>query len=258
MKNIKIAVSESRMFAEQAKQLASQLNLPIIELADQSVDYLLVLTQTHLQLHKNNSKTKPVYVDFLSNKIMHRNQFGGGKRQLIARAMGIKNQSLPTIIDATAGLGIDAQILANLGCKVQMLERSAIMAALLQDGLNRARKEPQFNHLQLDLIAADAKEYLLTLQRPQYPDVIYIDPMFPARAKTALNKVEMRILREIVGEDMDVPQLLQIAVKRAKKRVVVKLPRLAHIIAGIVEPDIKYIGKSCRFDVYLTTQTQQV
>jgi hypothetical protein len=44
----------------------------------------------------------------------------------------------PHIIDATAGLGRDAFLLASLGATVTMIERSADMHALLLDGMARA------------------------------------------------------------------------------------------------------------------------
>ena len=96
----------------------------------------------------------------------------------------------------------------------------------------------------------DAITYLAKLPKTKYPDVIYLDPMFPSRSKSALNKKSMRILKEIVGKDSDSDQLLKIALKTALKRVVVKRPKLAPHLAG-KKPDITYRGKSSRFDVYL-------
>jgi len=82
--------------------------------------------------------------------------------------------------------------------------------------------------------------------------VIYLDPMFPDSRKSALVKKEMRILREVVGEDVDATELLQLALLCAKRRVVVKRARLASIIEG-PKPDLQFKGKSSRYDVYLNT-----
>ncbi|MGL9773657.1 MAG: class I SAM-dependent methyltransferase [Sodalis sp. (in: enterobacteria)] len=60
-----------------------------------------------------------------------------GAVKAVAKAVGIKGQGLPDVVDATAGLGRDAFVLACLGCRVQMFERHPVMAALLKNGLRR-------------------------------------------------------------------------------------------------------------------------
>jgi len=198
-----------------------------------------------------------IYVDFLSGALAHRRKYGGGKNQLIAKAVGIKSTEKLFVLDVTAGLGRDAFVLATLGCDVLMCERSKIIYALLEDGLKRAEKEEWFRALSLKLICIDAIDYLQTITEtlsptPTFiPDVIYIDPMFPERTKSALVKKEMRILREVVGDDVDSEKLFQLALTVAKKRVVVKRSALAPTITED-KPDIIFKGSSSRFDVYLT------
>jgi 16S rRNA (guanine1516-N2)-methyltransferase len=198
-------------------------------------------------LVKNTPRTKPLFIDFLSPAAEYR-RLHSGRKQLIAKAVGIKSNKTLTVLDTTAGFGQDAVILAQLGCEVTMLERSPIIYALLQDALIRAKNNPEFAKLKLSLINCDAISYLKTIVTA--PDVIYLDPMYPHRTKSALNKNTMRILRKIVGDDLDAAELLQAAKKIAGKRVVVKRPRLAPAISNL-KPDVVYIGKSSRFDVYL-------
>jgi 16S rRNA (guanine1516-N2)-methyltransferase len=191
----------------------------------------------------------PVYVDFVHGAVGHRRQFGGGKNQLIAKAVGIKaSKEKLKVLDVTAGLGRDAFVLASLGCEVLMCERSPVIYQLLQDGLHRAKKEAWFQRLNLKLIQANAIDYLQSRQA-FIPDVIYIDPMFPEKTKSALVKKEMRVLREVVGDDVDADQLLSLALSVAKKRVVVKRPRLASALTHQV-PHHQCVGKSGRYDVY--------
>ncbi len=38
----------------------------------------------------------------------HRRKFGGGRGEAVAKAVGIKGDYLPDVVDATAGLGRDA------------------------------------------------------------------------------------------------------------------------------------------------------
>jgi 16S rRNA (guanine1516-N2)-methyltransferase len=228
-----------------AYALSQQLTLNYVDPNANQYDYLLMVTPTQLELHAINSCLKPLVVDFSSNAADYRRKHGGGNGQLIARAVNSKQK--PRVIDATAGLGEDAFVLACLGCQVHMLERSPIIFALLADGLNRIKLREA--NLPLTLTNTNAIDYLSQLTAQQFPDVIYLDPMFPERSKTALVKKEMRILRDIVGKDADTTELLNIALSRTRKRVVVKRPRLASTISD-KKPDIIFSGKSSRFDVY--------
>ena len=218
--------------------------------------YQLTHMNDRLVLHATE-KNAPgdVTVDFLEGALAHRKKFGGGKNQLIAKAIGIKSKEKPFVLDVTAGLGRDAFVLATLGCNVVMCERSPVIHALLEDGLKRAEKEAWFQQLHLTLIHADAVNYLAAITDENRPDVIYIDPMFPEKTKTALVKKEMRALRDVVGDDVDSEKLLPLALSVAKKRVVVKRARLAPILTHL-KPSLVFEGKSSRFDVYFRASHQ--
>ncbi len=180
---------------------------------------------------------------------------GGGKNQLIAKAVGIKQgkRSL-SILDATAGLGTDAFILASLGCTVHMVERSPVIAALLLEGMQRgmdAGGEVAIILGSMSLTVADAKDVISQIKANEAPDVIYLDPMFPHSKKSALPKVEMRLIRDIVGDDLDADLLLSLSLQKAKNRVVVKRAKLAPVLSG-TEPSFVVKGRSNRYDIYLT------
>lgn len=234
-----------------ATSLAQQLHLPLASSDSETFSYLLTVTDTHLELRQPGNAYTPIYVDFLSRAAEYRRLRGGGKQQLIARAVGIKGSYRPTVIDATAGLGEDGYVLACLGCQVHYLERSPIIAALLQDGLQRLYAQSP-NPVAISLTVSDAIDYLTVIGADDCPDVIYLDPMFPIRSKTALAKKSMRLLRDIVGYDEDASALLDIARQQAIKRVVVKRPRLAPKIDG-PSPSLVFNGQSSRFDVYLSS-----
>lgn len=244
---IAVAAQQPQQMAA-AQMVAQRLGLALVDPQSDSYPYLLMLTPDHIELCKCNSNEKPLVVDFLSPMSTHRRLQGGGSGQLIAKAVGIKKQYRPDVLDLSAGLGRDAFVLASLGCQVMMVERSPILAIMLEDGLKRLS---QHENLPLQLCHRDSKEYIQQLVPETLPDVIYLDPMFPGRQKTALVKKEMRILRDIVGEDSDAPQLLALALNRAKKRVVVKRPKLAETLISEPMPDVVYSGKSSRFDVYI-------
>ncbi len=197
--------------------------------------------------------TPPLYIDFASAVNTHRRLHGGGNGQPIAKAVGLKTYGLPlSILDATAGLGQDAFVLACLGCNVTMLERAPSIADLLADALERGKHDANIHEIinRMQLINDDSLLFMRTLQPEQYPDVVYLDPMFPVREKSALVKQDLRILKEIVGDDPDADQLLEIARKVSKRRVVVKRPRIAPHLA-MVKPHSEQIGKANRFDIYM-------
>jgi len=241
-----------------AKKISDQFKIPLILKPNPQYLFLLELSSEHLSLNYTpNPKFNNIIVDFLKGKTRHRRLYGGGKGQLIARACGLKKIKNPKIIDATAGLGADAFVLASLGCDVLMIERSSILAALLQDGLNRLKQNPELSQqIQLQLMNQNAIEYLkknyLNLHNNpnDQPDIIYLDPMYPHREQSALVKKEMRILRKLVGDDHDADKLFEIAMKIATHRVVVKRPRLAPTINDKI-PNLVLKGKSSRFDVYI-------
>jgi 16S rRNA (guanine1516-N2)-methyltransferase len=194
-----------------------------------------------------------IVIDFASPANTYRRLYGGGNGQPIAKAVGLKTYGLPlTIIDATAGFGQDSFVLACLGCKVTMIERSPEVAAILADALSRGLENETIKQIiaNMNLITGNSIEILKSIAPENYPDVIYLDPMFPERTKTALVKKEMRILKELVGEDLDAGELLAIACKIAKRRVVVKRPRAAGFL-GDVKPHSSQVGKANRFDIYM-------
>jgi 16S rRNA (guanine1516-N2)-methyltransferase len=155
-----------------------------------------------------------------------------------------KPQAGMTILDVTAGWGRDAGLLAQQGATVIMLERQAIMAALLQDGLQRLGPEV----LKLSCIHTYAMAYLNQLSSNRYPDVIYIDPMHPERQKSALVKKDMQALQQLFGPDDNVEELLTLARTKAKSRVVLKWPQR---LPSLHPPTMSIPGKTVRFDVYI-------
>lgn len=191
-------------------------------------------------------------VDFCSGAVAHRLKFGGGRGQDIAKAMGLRAGKTPMIVDATAGLGRDSFLLASLGAQVTMIERSEKMHALLADGMERAAKEGgRFREIigRMTLLKGDAKDLLPKLSG----EAILIDPMHPPRNNSALVKRELRQVREIVGTDDDAAELLQIALKYAKNRVVLKWPAKADPILGVRKCSHQIVGKTTRYDVFMVT-----
>lgn len=212
-----------------------------------------------------DERMHPLAVDFLEPRHLHRLKHGVSKRQPMARALGFgsaKRAEAPYVIDATAGLGVDAFFIAALGCRVRAIERSPTVAALLEDGLRRLRAAVDRGECEphealkgivdrLTLTVGDARDILASLSEAERPDVIYMDPMYPeeGRSETALPKKAMRMFRRLIGEDADAELVFEIAREKARDRVVVKRPLKAPPIAG-VRPTHSFEGKTARYDMY--------
>jgi 16S rRNA (guanine1516-N2)-methyltransferase len=234
-------------FVERVGALADALGLP----QTGEAEFALQLGADGLQLQElGPDASGPVRVDFLEGAVAHRRQHGGGNGQMIAKAVGIQSGVRPVVLDATAGLGRDAFLLAQLGCSVTLIERHPLIGALLADGLGRALRDLEVGPIiqRMDLRLGNAIELIKDWSEVP-PQVIYLDPMFPHRDKSSRVKKEMRVFRPLVGGDDDAAQLLQVALELATHRVVVKRPRKAPSVDG-QPPGYVLEGKSSRYDIY--------
>ena len=244
-----------------ASLLASKLELPLLSYKNANSNQqgsVLLVSDCGLAIHQLEKSTPgPISCDFIGSSVNHRRLYGGGINQDLVKAIGIRsmNQQL-FVLDLMAGLGRDGFILASLGSTVLMLERNKIVAALLADGLDRARNIKSNHGIdfkkilnRISLLTVDAKDYLNKLGDTSKPDVIYLDPMFPSREKSSKVKKEMQLLHQLVGLDGDAGQILSIARKKAKYRVVVKRPARGKFL-GDQEPGYSLKGKSTRYDIY--------
>ncbi|WP_434927536.1 class I SAM-dependent methyltransferase [Shewanella sp. HL-SH2] len=221
-----------------------------------SAPFELRFEQNQLTLHKRDEpKLDGILVDFVTGTVAHRRKFGGGRGQSIAKAVGLKQGVTPTVVDGTAGLGRDAFVLASLGCKVIMVERHPVVAALLEDGLRRAYEDAEIGDWMTERMSLFHGSSITALADAAKAsgteiDVVYLDPMYPHREKSAQVKKEMRVFQTLVGADLDADSLLKPAISLATKRVVVKRPDYAEDLDG-VKPSMAIETKKNRFDVYV-------
>ncbi|WP_130832496.1 16S rRNA (guanine(1516)-N(2))-methyltransferase RsmJ [[Erwinia] mediterraneensis] len=218
---------------------------------DENATMALVMTPDHLELRKRDEpKLGGIYVDFVSGAMAHRRRFGGGRGEAVAKAVGIKGDYLPDVVDATAGLGRDAFVLAAIGCRVRMLERHPVVAALLEDGLQRGYQDAEIGGwLRERLTLLHVSSLTALSEITPRPDVVYLDPMYPHRQKSAMVKKEMRVFQSLVGADEDADALLEPARRLAKKRIVVKRPDYAPPLAAVATQSA-VVTKNHRFDIY--------
>ena len=237
---------------EQAKQFAEMHDLPLF--ADKNPDCALQLcfTPDRVELYDTQLNTD-IHVDFVAGALAHRQRYGGGRGQAIARAVGLKRGNTPSVLDITAGLARDAYILASLGCKVSLVEQSPVLYTLVQDGIRRGLEHPDsktvLNNF-MNLVYGDAVIYMEQMNPETKPDVIYMDPMYPERKKTALVKKDMQILQHLIGKEDKSEKMLATAMDKCRQRVVVKRPIHADSIPG-PKPTTSISSKKTRYDCYI-------
>ena len=180
----------------------------------------------------------------------HRRRFGGGRGQPLARAVGLKGEDAPFVLDATAGVGTDAFVLATLGCTVTLIERLPEAVRALRRALAAAGIHAETSAItdRMTLLEGDAIELIGRWRSPP-PDVIYLDPMYPHPKNKAANSKSMTVLQQLAGPDTDSDALLAAALTLATRRVVVKRPVKAPRVAG-PEPSGSVQSTNTRYDLY--------
>ena len=239
--------TKARAFAEDQHLSCDNLNKCRTALALNFSDLKVELIDIQQNIH--------LFVDFIEGSLGHRKKYGGGRGQTIAKAIGMKQgKPVPSVLDATAGLAKDSYVFACLGCKVTMVERSPIVAELVKDAIARASLCGEFYQIidqGFKLYVDDALHYISTIDDNGKPDVIYLDPMYPDKKKSASVKKNMQLLQKLLGHDLDTDDVLSIALTKARKRVVVKRPKGAPSLTGSCQPTLAYESKGTRYDTYI-------
>ena len=198
-------------------------------------------------------------IDFFSKKMRYRMQHINKAQEPLLRALGWKSTESKRVLDMTAGLGRDSCLLFFAGFHVTMFERNPVLQILLQNALEGLPSADFSSTIQLEredsitfLEKVMSEKRDVSAEASPIADAIYMDPMYPERKKSALVKKELRIIRNLVGSDMDSEKLLLTALESKVPRVVVKRPKGATYVADLV-PNHSVESPNTRFDVYLTT-----
>lgn len=237
---------------EVARRLAMRLGTALIVCPPHEGLYLACGTQGLWLRLRTARRELAIRADLGTGGQARRGGHASPRGEAIARACGLSRHGPRHIVDATAGLGRDAHILARVGARVTLIERSAVLVVLLEDGLERAAGQDwNLNWLgRMRLIEGDAAAWLRSSTTQERPEVVFLDPMYPHRAKAAAPRKEMQVLQTLLGGVDDSHRLLQAARETASDRVVVKRPRHAQTLAQQA-PHYQIAGRSTRFDVYL-------
>lgn len=171
--------------------------------------------------------------------------------ELLVRAARIKGVDAPVVIDATAGLGEDSLLLAAAGAHVILFERNPVIFELLRDAWMRAAEIPELRDIvaRMEIRHEDSVTAMAALDVS--PDVILLDPMFPARQKSALVKKKLQVIQKLESPCDDERQLLLTAMRAGPKKLIVKRPPKGPYLANI-RPDHAIEGKAVRFDCFVS------
>ena len=230
------------------------------------------------------------------------------RRELIVRAARLKNcDHTPTVLDATAGFGEDSFLLAAAGFEVILYEYDPVIAALLEDSLQRALMLSEYAEAaegrnwndigkallpiyaeaagRMHPVRGDSIEAMRSLRgacvsireenetrieepfqsgKPSQsglalqsglvlrnaPDVIFLDPMFPERQKSALVKKKFQLLQRLEQPCADEEALIGAALEAKPKKVIVKRPVKGAYLGGII-PSYSLTGSTIRYDCYI-------
>ncbi len=250
---VPLLVEDSR-FLEEAVKLSDKYGFMLSDDAAMTADIspvVLLLDVSGLSLVNKDDFKERVQVDFVNGRSGFRLSTMSNTAQPVLRAVGYNKQRLNwRVLDATAGLGVDGMTMAAAGCTVTMVERSTVMAALLGDGLRRAKDDELLQEVcrRVELQRQESLKYLSGVEAAAF-DVIYLDPMFPQRRKSSKVKKEMRLTRQVTIEEDNAEELLSAALATSVKRVVLKRPLKSPLLHSGISSQIK--GKSIRFDIFL-------
>lgn len=209
----------------------------------------------HLELHDGNRHIR-LAIDFLHGVLQHRAKINLARAEMLVRGCGVPKDGSPwRVVDATAGLGRDAFLLATCGADVTLVERHPVLALLLEEALYELAADIPDVAGRLHLVQQDSVAYLQSLAGDARPQVVYCDPMFPPRTKSAAVSGDMQVLHALIGETPDANALFGAALRAATRRVVVKRPLRAEplVAPGLekIHPSYALEGRASRFDVYL-------
>ena len=194
-------------------------------------------------------------IDFVNDKINYHKKKLGINSEPLSRSLGSGKQG-KKILDLSAGLGIDAIFLTQLGYQVKALERNPFIFKALDNALNCLNQFQNLNSISNSALEFIFTEALVFLKETKDEfDVCYFDPMFPAKKKSALPKQEMVFFKKLVGTDADSQEIIEYAILSKKfKRIVVKRPSTSDpYISKSIKPAGAILGKMIRYDIYSNT-----
>lgn len=182
-------------------------------------------------------------------QMLHRISGGRLYHEMLVR-MAKTNRPSPTAVDATAGMGEDSLLLAAYGYEVTMYEQNPVVAVLLQDSINRAKRNPLLAPVveRMHLVEGNSIEHLSG--QTEKIDLIYLDPMFPARQKSSLVNKKLQLIQKLEQPCLEEEALLDAAMEMRPGKIIIKRPLKGGYLAGR-KPHYTVKGKAIRYDCFV-------
>lgn len=167
--------------------------------------------------------------------MLHRVSDGRLAHEMLVRAAKTTETDLKGI-DATAGMGEDAFLLAAYGYDMTLYEQNPVVAVLLKDALRRAKKHPQLKEIagRMKLVEGNSVEELKT--RVDAVDLIYLDPMFPGRQKSGLINKKLQLIQKLEPPCSDEVELFEAAIQAKPSKIIVKRPLKFRFLQVKIQP----------------------
>ncbi|MBQ3265138.1 MAG: class I SAM-dependent methyltransferase [Ruminococcus sp.] len=176
-------------------------------------------------------------------------RISGGRlsHEMLVRIVKTRSER-PIAFDAAAGMGEDALLLAAAGYTVYLFEQDAVIAALLRDAIHRAKRRSDLKEIVGRMILTEGNSIELMQTVPEQPEIIYLDPMFPARRKSGLINKKLQLIQKLEQPCAQEQELLEAALALHPKKIVIKRPLNGVYLAGR-KPSYTVKGKAIRYDV---------
>lgn len=246
-----VVVARDDASGPRARELARSLGAALAPYGTGSVpagQLKLLVSARGLSLAADGMELMPDFADLVPR--LRGNRLS---RELLVRAARVKPCRAgigPLAVDATAGLGEDSLLLAAAGFEVLLCESDPVVCALLRDAVDRARQDPDLAGIadRLTVYGGDSVVALGALR--DAVDLVYLDPMFPERRKSAAVKKKFQLIHRLEAPCANQEELLGAAWDARPRRIVVKRPVKGPYLAGR-KPSCSLAGKAVRFDVLL-------
>lgn len=226
-----------------AQSLANRINVPITEKEGEHLTIMFDSKGVSL------SGYGLCYQGDFEN-MLRRVSDGRLQHEMLVKAVKSTSDTKLTAIDATAGMGEDAFLIAAYGYDVTLHEQNPVIAVLLKDAIRRAKKHPELKEIasRMHLVEGDSVELLS--KRVDEVDLIYLDPMFPQRQKTGLINKKLQLIQKLEPPCSTEQDLFMAAEGAHPSKIIVKRPLKSPHLAG-KKPNYMLEGKAIRYDCYV-------
>lgn len=221
----------------------AQLSLSRVEAEPKENELYLVLSDKGLFLSDGKLSYQGDFSSLLPR--VRENRIGG--ELLVKAAKPNSFSGTPRLFDATAGLGEDSFLLSAAGFSVTLSEQNPVIYALLADACRRGKEDARLAAI-LSRMTLSFGDSIPQLQNTNGAyDVVYLDPMFPARQKSGLIKKKFQLLQKLEAPEENGDRLLKAAFAACPKKIVVKRPKNAPPLGG-KSPSYSIFGDTIRYD----------